>query len=486
MDLLISEVASLLGSASNARDRVANSYSIDSRTLAPGALFFAIRGPHFDGHDFVARAVEGGAVGAVVERDWAASAPANLRSLLIPIADTVEALQTLGREVRRRWGGPLVAVTGSTGKTTTRELIAAALGTRYAVHRSAGNLNNHLGVPLTLLSLDRGHEAAVVELGMSHAGEIAQLARIAEPGYGVVTNVAPVHLEFFESLEGIASAKRELVDNLVSPGVAVLNYDDQRVRSFRNGLAGRVVTYGFAPEADFRAADFHLSSNGPGGPVSSIFRARGPEGEAQFRLPLPGRHNVENALAAIAVGCLLGVPMKDLGAALENCCALPLRTEVIRVAKGVTVINDCYNSNPRAMEQMLDLVREWPGAGRKIVIAGEMLELGPSSPAWHRLIGRKCAESHVDWLLGVQGDARMFVEEAVEAGMAREQTRLFDEAGEAGRFCRSILQARDVVLVKGSRGVHLEKATAELLRRSGRNSQISAGAPEVSRADPKA
>ena len=486
MDLVISEVASLLGSASNAQDGVAGSYSIDSRTLVPGALFFALRGPHFDGHDFVRAAVERGAVGAVVERDWAASAPANLRSLLIPVTSTVEALQTLGREVRRRWGGPLVAITGSTGKTTTKELIAAALGTHYPVHKSTGNLNNHLGVPLTLLGLDRGHQAAVVELGMSHAGEIAQLARIAEPEYGVITNVAPVHLQFFESLEGISSAKRELIDNLASPGVAVLNYDDVRVRNFRNGLVGRVVTYGFAPEADFQAADFRLCLNGPGGAVGSVFRVRVPEGETQVRLPLPGRHNVENALAAIAVGCLFGVPVQDVGAALENCTALPLRTEVIRIANGVTMINDCYNSNPRAMEQMLDLLREWPEVGRRIVIAGEMLELGPSSPEWHRLIGRRCAESGVDWLLAVQGQSRMFVEGAVEAGMRREQTRLFDEAGEAGRFCRSILQPGDVTLVKGSRGARLEKATEELLRPWEGNSPTPAGAPEVFRADPKA
>lgn len=463
MDLLIGEVASLLSSTCGAGDRVARSYSIDSRTLIPGALFFAIRGPHFDGHDFVAQALEHGAAGAVVACEWAASAPANLGSFLIPVADTVAALQMLGREVRRKWGGPLVAVTGSTGKTTTKELIAAVLGTRFAVHKSVQNLNNHLGVPLTLLGLDRRHRAAVVELGMSHVGEIAQLARIAEPGYGVVTNVAPVHLEFFESLEGIASAKRELIDNLASPGIAVLNYDDVRVRRFGNGFAGRVVTYGFASEADFRATDFHLSPNGSGA-MGSVFRVRGPEYESQFCLPLPGRHNVENALAAVAVGHLFGVPVQDMAAALAISSALPLRTEVIRLANGITVINDCYNSNPRAMEQMLDLVREWPRASRRIVVAGEMLELGPSSPRWHRIIGRRCAESHVDWLLAVQGDASMFVEGAVEGGIRRDQARLFDEAGEAGRFCRSILQPEDVVLVKGSRGAHLEKATAELMR----------------------
>lgn len=469
MDLFIGEIATLLGSASGAGDRIAQGYSIDSRTLAPGALFFAIRGPHFDGHDFIQQALERGAVGAVVERDWAASAPANLRPLLVPVVDTVAALQALGREVRRKWGGPVVAVTGSTGKTTTKELIAAALGTRFAVHKSVQNLNNHLGVPLTLLGLDRRYETAVVELGMSYAGEIAKLARIAEPTCGVVTNVAPVHLEFFDSLEEIAGAKRELIENLAPSGAAVLNYDDPRVRNFRDGFAGRVLSYGFAPEADFRATDFRLTLNGSN-EVRGLFRVRGPDYETEFCLPLPGRHNVENALAAIAVGYLFGVAVQDVGTALAGSSTLPQRTEVRRLADGVTVINDCYNSNPRAMEQMLDLVREWPGAQRRIVIAGEMLELGASSARWHQLIGRKCAESRVDWLLAVQGDASMLVEGAIKAGIPPDRAWLFDRPEEAGLFCRALLQPGDLVLVKGSRGVHLEKAIAELMRPRDRNS----------------
>ena len=476
MDLSIGDVARRLGSTSEAQDRMARSYSIDSRTLASGALFFAIRGPRFDGHDFVQQVVDRGAAAAVVERDWAASAPVNIRSWLVPVADTIAALQTLGRDVRRKWGRPLVAVTGSTGKTTTKELIAAVLGSRLTVHKSAQNLNNHLGVPLTLLGLDRTHEVAVLELGMSHAGEIAQLARIAEPEYGVVTNVAPVHLEFFESVDGIARAKRELIENLKSPGVAILNYDDVRVRNFCEEFAGRVLTYGFAAETDFRASEFQLVRNGSAGGVSSAFRVRGPDFETEFSLPLPGRHNVENALAAIAVGHLFGVPVQDVAAALAGCSTLPQRSEVVRLANGVTLINDCYNSNPRAMEQMLDLVREWPGANRRIVIAGEMLELGPSSACWHRLIGRKCVETQVDWLLAVQGEAKLFVEGALEAGMSPAHARVFENAEDAGRFCHSILQPADVVLIKGSRGVHLERATAELIEAEKRNSGVPAEA----------
>jgi UDP-N-acetylmuramoyl-tripeptide--D-alanyl-D-alanine ligase len=463
MDLALGEIAALVGSTCGAPERVVRGYSIDSRTLEAGALFFAIRGPHSDGHSFVEQALERGAVGAVVERDWAAQAPARITPGLIPVEETVSALQELGRAVRRRWGRRLVAVTGSVGKTTTKEMIAAVLAARYAVHKSAGNLNNHLGVPLTLLELTPAHEVAVLELAMSHTGEIARLAQIAAPCLGVVTNVAPVHLEFFDSLDAIARAKRELLENLAPPSLAVLNGDDVRVRSLRDGYAGGVITYGFEPGADFQATEFCLIANGGSGGVGSAFRVRGPEGEAHFRMRLPGRHHVENALAAIVVGRVWGLPVEAIAAALENLAPLGRRGEVVRLPGGATLINDCYNSNPRAMEQMLELLRDWPGAERRIVLAGEMLELGPSAPVWHRAVGRKCAECGVEWLLAVQGEAQRFLDGAVEAGLAPEHARFFLEAAEAGSFCRSILRAGDVVLVKGSRAVHMERAVERMV-----------------------
>jgi UDP-N-acetylmuramoyl-tripeptide--D-alanyl-D-alanine ligase len=463
MDLSLGEAATILGSVSGAPERVARSYSIDTRTLTDEGLFFALQGPNSDGHSFVAQAVEKGAAGAVVDRNWAASAPPNFVPLLIPVADTVSALQELGRAVRRKWDGPLIAVTGSTGKTTTKELIAAALGARYVVHKSAENLNNHLGVPLTLLALLSRHEVAVLELGMSHAGEIAHLARIAEPCVGVVTNVAPAHLEFFESVDAIAAAKRELIENLAHSSTAVLNYDDHRVRAFRDGFAGRVVTFGFEAGADYQATEFRLDADIEGS-VASVFRVCGPEFDTEFCLPLPGRHNVENALAAVTVGRIMGLSGQAMAGEIADLSPLRRRAEVLRLGSGATLINDCYNSNPRALDQMLDLLRDWPGAARRIVIAGEMLELGPSSPELHRAAGRKSARSAVDWLVGVQGDAQILLEGAAEAGLPRERMRFFSDAGESGRFGRSILRSQDVVLVKGSRGVHLERAVEELLR----------------------
>jgi UDP-N-acetylmuramoyl-tripeptide--D-alanyl-D-alanine ligase len=460
MNLSLGEVAAYLGSESNAPERVALSYSIDSRGLAPGALFFAIKGPNFDGHDFVAAALERGAVGAVVEGAWAAEQP-GLAPSLVPVHGTVAALQQLASVVRERWSRPLIAITGSTGKTTTKELVATVLAARYEVHKSVENLNNHLGVPLTLLGLTSTHEVAVLELGMSHAGDIAQLARIAAPAIGVVTNVAPAHLEFFDSLDGIAAAKRELIENLASPATAILNYDDERVRDFHIGFQGRVATYGFEAGADYRASAFHLAAQ-PDGTVESVFRVRGPQFESEFRLPLPGRHNVENALPAVVLGRLLGVPPGSMASAFAGFAPLRRRTEVSRLKIGATLINDSYNSNPRAMEQMLELVRDWPQAPRRIVVAGEMLELGPTSPALHRSVGARMPADRVDWLLAVQGDAQQFIEGALEAGFSPAEARFFRDALEAGQFCRTILREGDVVLVKGSRGVHLDRAVDAL------------------------
>ncbi len=462
MDLTLGEIAAILGSETRAPERIARSYSIDSRTLQPEALFFALRGPHFDGHSFVQETLQRGTAGAVVEVGWARSAPSEIAEYLIAVPDTVAALQSLGHAVRRKWSRPVIAVTGSTGKTTTKELIAAVLSARYAVHKSAENLNNHLGVPLTLLALTPAHEVAVLELGMSHAGEIAQLARIAAPAVGVVTNVAPVHLEFFDSLAGIAAAKRELIENLASPSTAILNYDDEQVRRFREGFPGRVVTYGFDPGADYRATSFRLTV-GPGGEVGSTFRVHGPECEAELQLSLPGRHNVANALAAITVGRLLGVPPSSIATALAGFRPLRQRTEIERIPPGITLINDCYNSNPRAMKQMLELVRDWPGAARRIAMAGEMLELGPTAPELHRSVGRTAAASSLEWLLGVQGAARFILEGAIEAGFPPERCRFFSDAEEAGAFCGPILRSGDLLLVKGSRGVHLEKAVEIVL-----------------------
>ena len=457
MRLRMGEVADSLGSACGVPEEVVQGYSIDSRSIQAGELFFALRGPRFDGHEFVGAALDRGAVGAVVSEAFAASCSPSLRPALIPVGDTLQALQQLARSVRRKWGKQVVAVTGSTGKTTTKEMIAALLGERLAVHKSPGNLNNYYGLPLALLALEPHHDVAVLELAMSAPSEIARLSQISEPQVGVVTNVAPVHLQFFESVEAIARAKHELIENLQPPATAVLNHDDARVRRFADGFAGRVVTFGFGEGADFRGWGLDAVPN-----RGSQFWVTGAGADALFHLPLPGRYDVANALAAIATASLFEVPIEKLRNALAAFQNVHQRSEILALPGEVTVINDCYNSNPLAMEQALEMLGAWSGARRKIVVAGEMLELGPTSPQLHREVGRKCVEAGVDWLLAVRGGARFFLEGAIEKGLPAGQAHFFDNADEVGQFCRALLQPGDVILIKGSRAVQLE-SVVELL-----------------------
>jgi UDP-N-acetylmuramoyl-tripeptide--D-alanyl-D-alanine ligase len=367
-------------------------------------------------------------------------------------------LQHLALAVRRRWGRRLVAITGSAGKTTTKEMVAAMLGQRLSVLKSPGNLNNYYGVPLALLQIEPNHEAAVVELAMSAPGEIGLLARLAEPQVGVVTNVAAVHLQFFDSVDSIARAKRELIENLPGDGTAVLNYDDSRVRGFADGFSGHVVTYGFESGAMFRAFDLR-----PAGEVGSHFRVEAPGMKSEYRLPLPGRHNVQNALAAIATASLFDIPSMAIADALNQFQTLHQRSEILTLHGDITVLNDSYNSNPLAMEQMLETLAGWQRAKRRIVVAGEMLELGPSSPELHKQLGKRCVDIGADWLLAVQGDARFLLEGALYAGLAPDHGQFFSTSEEAGNYCANLLRGGDVVLVKGSRGVHLEKVI-ELLQ----------------------
>lgn len=461
MQLRMEEIAATLGAPGGASDAPVRGYSIDSRTISPHQLFFAIRGPRFDGHDFVTQAIESGAAGAVVSKAFAAKADISLASSLIPVPDTTRALQDLALAVRRKWGKHVVAITGSAGKTTTKEFTAAVLARRFKVLKSPGNLNNYYGLPLALLSLEPSHEVAVLELAMSAAGEIARLARIAEPQLGVVINVAPVHLEFFDSVDAIARAKRELIESLVPPSTAILNHDDSRVRKFTKAFEGRTITFGFNAGATFRATNFASTRD-----HGSRFSVRGRKFEREFTIPLAGRHNVMNALAAVAVGRVFDVEPGLIAQALAQPPVLHQRSEILTLPGDVTLLNDCYNSNPLAMEQMLETLAAWPKAARRIVVAGEMLELGKTSPDLHRAVGRKCAEHGVDWLLAVQGDARFFVEGAVGTGTPKEQATFFSTPAEAAERTLELLQPGDVVLVKGSRGVHLEKVI-ELLQSSG-------------------
>ena len=464
--------------------------SIDSRTVARGELFVAIHGPRHDGHNFVVAAVDAGALAGVVASDRLAGYAEPVRSKLFAVPDTLAALQGLAQGVRTRWGRRLAAVTGSAGKTTTKEILAALLAARFRVLKSEGNLNNEYGLPLQLLRLEETDEAAVVELGMSHAGELRRLAEIARPDVGVVTRVAPVHLEFFASVDEIALAKRELIEGLAGrDSVAVLNADDPRVLRFAEVAPGRVLTFSGglqfwpgckyspdpvepAPDGMSETADFRAENIQDHGLKGSEFDFVGPGGRARLSLPLAGRHNISNALAALAAANVWGIGAPEAKQVFPKLEATGMRGRVLRYDAGFTLINDCYNSNPVALGAMVELLANTSAKGRHILAAGEMLELGPASPELHRDAGRAAARcgKALDWIIGVQGDAENFVRGAVEAGHPEAQTKFFASSGEAAAFVADLVEPGDLLLVKGSRGVKMERIVEALESRFARAS----------------
>ena len=447
MKLDLSRIAEFISASGDfPHEDEAFGYSIDSRSIGPGELFFAVKGERLDGHDYVNAALEKGAVGCVVRRDQLHSYPSKAR--LLAVDDTLVALQTLATAVRRIWGKPLVGVTGSAGKTTTKEAIAHVLSAHFRVLKSEGNFNNHFGLPLMLLKLQPEHDVAVIEMGMSHAGEIRALAKIAQPEIGVVTNVAPVHLEFFDSLAGIARAKYELVESLPAGGTAVLNADDEYVSQFGRDFKGRVVLYGTKATADVRVENARSC-----GAEGSRFEVVTDSGREAAHLPLVGEHNILNALAAVSVGLARGMKLAEAVAALATLKPADKRGQVLQFGN-ITIINDCYNSNPKALNAMIDALAAMQ-AGRRIVVAGEMLELGPAGEEMHRAAGRHAAEKKVDVLLGVRGLAQAMVDGAKQAGMHAEFVATPEEAGE---WLARETRDGDVVLLKASRGVKLEKA----------------------------
>jgi UDP-N-acetylmuramoyl-tripeptide--D-alanyl-D-alanine ligase len=431
-------------------------YAIDSRTIGAGEVFFAVRGERLDGHEYVQAALANGAVAAVVSNRWVVPAEVD-EARLLQVAEgddcVLRSLQQLAHAVRRQWGGRVIGVTGSAGKTTTKDAVAQVLGARFKVLKSAGNLNNGFGLPLQLLKLEPEHEIAVMEMGMNHAGEIAALAKIAEPDWGVVSNVAPVHLEFFpDGIQGIARAKYELIEALPPNGIAVLNLDDTYVASFGRGMGARAIFYGMVEGAEIRAVS--VTEIGAEGLVFTV-EAHGERATVQLRML--GRHNVPNALAAIAVGLRSGMGLGECAAAVSGLRAGDKRGEVLEW-RGAKLINDCYNSNPRALDAMVDALVAMP-AERHIVVAGEMLELGTETEALHAACGLRMAERGVTIVVGVRGAAEALVG-AARAGGA--DAAFVSSAEDAGEWMKANVRAGDVVLLKASRGVRLELALAAL------------------------
>jgi len=433
-----------------------NGVSIDSRTLAPGAVYVAIRGDRFDGADFAADAVAKGAAGVVVARDRVATAGG--AAVTIAVADTTVALQALAGAVRAASGTKVVAITGSAGKTTTKEVTAAFLETKYRVMRNQGNLNNHIGLPLSLIGLTAKPDVAVVELGMNHPGEIRTLVGIARPDIRVWTNVGDAHVGFFGSVDAIADAKAEILEGATADEVLVANADDDRIASRTSAFAGRVVTFGIDRPATVRAeAIVDRGIAGMGARVAT------PQGPVELTTPLLGRGNLLNVLAATAVAVECGVPLAAIADRASRLHAAPHRGEVIRLSKGIVVIDDSYNASPAATRRALDVLRTAETSGRRIAVLGEMLELGDRSMELHDAVGRAAAAARLDLLIAVGGDAaNALAAAAVSSGLARERVQYVAESGVAADAVAALVRPGDVILVKGSRGVRTDRVVDRL------------------------
>jgi UDP-N-acetylmuramoyl-tripeptide--D-alanyl-D-alanine ligase len=443
-ELSLSTVAAVIGARVGStlpQAVTATGYSIDTRSLEPGDLFFALKGGARDGHEFVEAAQRRGAAGAVVERETR-DMPADFAQLVVPSA--LEALQRLARHVRSHSNAAIVAVTGSNGKTTVKEMIAHLAATRMAVRKSPGNFNNHIGLPLAILGLEERDQILIVELGSNHRGEIAALCEIARPQVGVVTNVGRAHIGQFGSIEEIAAEKTDLLRSLGAGGKAVVNADDRMLMGSLAGTRADLVRFGINGDAEFRATDVDVAAG-----AGAAFKIKG----VAFRLGAPGIHNVYNALAAVATASLYGVTLEQAAEAMARYEPMRMRTVA---AGGVSIIDDAYNANPDSVAAALEVLARIE-AGRRVFIMGEMLELGPEAGRLHAEVGRKVAALGIDVLVGVEGLTRKAVDEAAAAGRHAPAATWFETKAEAKQALGRMLKPGDVVLVKASRGAGLEE-----------------------------
>ncbi len=415
--------------------------STDTRTIGRGELFFALKGDNFDGHDYVNEAFAKGACAAVVDRDITIG-----RGMLIKVADTLKALGDLAASFRGRFDILCAAITGSNGKTTTKELTAACLSTRFTVLKTSGNKNNLIGLPQNLFRLDETIQAGVFELGMSFPGEIGRLTEICQPNIGILTNIGPVHLQNMGTIEAVARAKHELVEKMAQNGLVIINNDDPILRTWVGDLRQKVITYGIDSDADFRAESIAQTNQG------YEFSLNG----RRFFLRYQGRHNIYNALAALACADSLGCEWKSMSDALSSIEPSSLRSEIFR-SKGITVINDCYNANPVSLKSAIETLAGFPGEGRKIAVLGDMLELGPREIEFHVEIGRSLDKHKIDAVFAFGQLSRHYFKEY----HGREGSHYMDKAALIEKL-QKYLKPGDVVLVKGSRGMALEDVSRAL------------------------
>ncbi|MEW5865377.1 MAG: UDP-N-acetylmuramoyl-tripeptide--D-alanyl-D-alanine ligase [Bacillota bacterium] len=429
----------------------------DSRKVAGGEIFFALSGPNFDGHQFAKDAVERGARGVVISsRERTGDLPGT--AAVIVVNNTLKALQKLATYNRCRLGIPVVAITGSTGKTTTKDMAYSIFAERVRCAKTQENFNNEVGVPLTLLSLEPHHEVCVVELAMRGSGQIRDLAEIARPDVGVVTNVGPSHVELLGSIENVAAAKAELVEALGADGIAVLNSDCPHTAAMKDKTSAKVTFFGVEQAADVQASEIELL-----GAEGTNFTMSYGERSFRVHVPAPGMHNVYNALAASAAAFVLGLDSFAVADGLDHFEPAHQRLGIIETRQGYIVIDDTYNANPASMRAALSTLRQVAGSRRKIAVLGNMLELGEISAEAHRDLGRTAMALPCDVLVTVGDLARLAGEEALRLGKAAGSVLMFDDRGEAARAVEWLARPGDVILVKGSRAMKMEEVVSALV-----------------------
>lgn len=459
LDLTLREVVRAIGGTGvgpNLLDRVARGASIDSRAILPDQLFFALPGKNTDGHLFVGPALRAGACAAVISKPESRiglSGPERDRTILVP--DTLLALQAVARVVRQRFNGPVIAVTGSSGKTSTKDMITSVLNSRWQVLAPKGSFNNEIGLPLTLLSLEPSHSAVVLEMAMRGRGQIAELCRIALPTVGLVTNIGQAHLELLGSQEAIARAKGELLEGTDTRGFVVLNGDDKWCHDMANLYPGRIIWYGLESQVNVRGEVVNWGSS------QSQIKVWTPSWEHQFTVGVPGLHNVYNALAAVAVAWAFGFGPEEIGPGLESVVLSPMRLQKVTGNSGVQIINDAYNANPDSVKAALQFLASLSGAYR-IAVLGDMLELGPKEEEAHRACGRYAQEVGIDVLVGIGNRAKWITDEAVKAGMEPEKVVWMPTWQQASSFLQQFNRGNDIILVKASRAMELEKLVDSL------------------------
>lgn len=433
--------------------------SINSRTIEKGELFVCIQGENFDGHNFLGEAIDKGAAGIIL------SDPSHISEdmigegkspFVIQSQNTLRALQDLAGYQRTRFPFRVIAITGTNGKSTTKEMIASIIETKYKTLKTQGNLNNHIGLPLTLLARKPEHEVGVLEMGMSAAGEIKRLAEIAKPDIGVITNISEGHLEQLKTIKDVQAAKGELFDSLGKEGTAIVNADDPLVFELAKSLRIKKITYGIEQPADVRANDIQNK-----GSQGFTFTAKIFNQTILVRLPHLGYCNIYNALAALATGHSMGIPAKEMNKGLENYQQIPQRNQQIQY-EGVTLINDAYNANPQSMREALKTLTEFNTQGKRFLIIGDMLELGDLSESAHHELGKEIAISNIDHLVTV-GPLASLVAESADAGQKLKIGK-FNAHAEAANYLLRNVKKGDCLLIKGSRGAKMENVIQEYLK----------------------